>query len=797
MSEADPEISPAAVTAAAANFAQALHGSAGENWFHQMADGLPLIVWTARADGRIDYQNRRWWDYIGRHPDEPDVWGWQEILHPDDRQPSRARWLQALANGQAYEAEYRFLRAADHTYRWHLGRAEPVRGADGQILKWLGTCTDIDDQKRAAETLATVRERLQEQVIERTALIERVNTHLLSEVQRGEYLLRQLQSHSDNLARIITTQTRLATAELDLELFLNLVAQQMQELTPASGAAVELLEGEDMVYRAACGSASSFVGLRLAAANSLSGLCVRSASVLMSPDTAQDPRVDQAACLKTGTASMVVAPLLLRGKVVGVLKIVAPQSNAFSATDVQTLQLMAGLLGAELGHQVDFENNQRLLAERAEEITKRMASEAVLQANVERTQRIIESSHEAFVCINEQSLITDWNSAASRIFGWERGEVIGRPLTSVIIPQRLHMAHEDGMARFLRSGQGRVINRRVELPALRKDGSELTVEITISASGSAAEHEFSAFMRDVTERKRTEQEVLLNQQLLRSVTDAIPAVVAFVDTREVLRYCNKPFLQTFGKIEAQCLGHSLLELLGADEYEAIQPRVAQALMGQQTSFERAVRGHGNERYMEVRYVPELEVSGEVRGFYLILWDITERWALEQQFRLRAMRDSLTGLLNRAAIIESLEHSIHEHTQGRRGLALLYLDVDRFKQINDSLGHAIGDEVLIAFAARLERSVRISDIVARLGGDEFVILLQHLPSAEHACEVADKIIDAMGEPLQIRQHCLQVSTSIGIAMLDAQTQCPASLLDKADQALYQAKQAGRNRFSLSS
>lgn len=792
MSQADSGTPAATLTA---TFAQALHGAEGERWFRQMADGLPLIVWTARADGVVDYLNRRWWDYSGRLPVQPEEWAWHEVLHPDDRQPTLARWQQALATGESYEMEYRFRRAADQTYRWHLGRAEPLRAAGGQILKWLGTCTDIDDQKRAAEALQQTQDNLRAQVLERTMLIERVNTHLLAEVQKGEQMLRLLQSHTDNLAQIIATQTRLAEAELDLGLFLDLVVQQMQELTPASGAAVELVEGEEMVYRAASGSVAPFVGLRLAMGSSLSGLCVRTATVLMSADTEQDPRVDRAACRKIGVASMVVAPLLLAGKAVGVLKIMASHPNAFSATDVQTLQLMAGLLGSELGHQVDFENNQRLLAERTAEVAKRMASEAVLRANMERTQRIIESSHEAFVCVNEQSEITDWNSEASRIFGWERGEVIGLPLTAVIIPERLHSAHHEGMARFIRTGQGPVINRRVELPAVRKDGSELIVEITISTSGSGAEREFSAFMRDVTERKRTEQEVLLNQQLLRSVTDAIPAVVAFIDAREVLRYCNKPFLQTFGKIEAQCLGHVLRDLFGDDEYGVIQPYVQQALAGQQVSFERALKVHDNERYLEARYVPEMDLGGEVRGFYLILWDITERWALEQQFRLRALRDSLTGLLNRSAILEALELAITEQDAGSRGMALLYLDIDHFKEINDSLGHAVGDEVLKVFASRLERSVRASDVVARLGGDEFVILLQHLPSPEHACEVATKVIEAMHEPLQIRQSSLQVSTSIGVAIFDGRTSCPEHLLEKADQALYQAKQAGRSRFSL--
>ncbi|MBC9251292.1 hypothetical protein A9179_13535 [Pseudomonas alcaligenes] len=774
---------------------RALTSAEGEAWFHRLADGLPLIVWTADADGHIDYRNARCLEYIA-----PQELGHElnlaTIIHPEDLPQARQLWQQALSSGEPYEIEYRFLRTADNSYRWHLGQSMPVYGADGRILKWMGACTDIDDQRRAVDMLMSSREQLQQQVRERTELIERVNTHLINEVQKGEQLVQLLRTHTENLGRIIATQTRLAEAEMDLELFLDLVVQQMQELTPATGAVVELLDGEDMVYRAACGSVASYIGLRLKAGTSLSGLCVRSAEVLMSPDTSMDPRVDQQACRKVGALSMVVAPLLLAGKAVGVLKIMADKVGVFSAADVQTLQLMAGLLGSELGHQVDFQNNQRLLAERTAEVAKRKESEASLRAHVERTQRIIESSHEAFICIDEQGCITDWNSEASRIFGWQRGEVLGLPLSGLIVPERMRTEHERGLQHFRRTGLGAVLNRRTELPALRKDGSELIVEITISVSGSGSEHEFSAFMHDVTERKRIEQEVRLNQQLLRSVTDSIPALVAFIDPQEVFQYCNRSFLQAFGVSEEQVIGRSLQELIEAQEYAFVRPYLLEALAGRQSTFEHAIRLHSGERYMEARYVSQLDIAGQVQGAYLILWDITERWAQEQNLRWRAMRDSLTGLFNRAAILEALERAIDEHLGGTRLLALLYLDVDRFKQINDNLGHAVGDEVLKVFAQRLEACVRDSDVVARLGGDEFVILLQQLTSAEHACEVADKIIYAMGAPLQIREHCLPISTSIGVALLGSDASCAAELLEKADSALYQAKQAGRNCFSLS-
>jgi PAS domain S-box-containing protein len=137
-----------------------------------LADAMPQIVWTAKPDGNLDYSNRRWFDYTGMTIEETKDWGWKRVVHPDDVQNCIERWTKAFTTACDYEIEYRFKRAADGAYRWHLGRAFPLRNQSGEVVQWVGTCTDIDDQKRACHEferkvmessleLAETREKLQ------------------------------------------------------------------------------------------------------------------------------------------------------------------------------------------------------------------------------------------------------------------------------------------------------------------------------------------------------------------------------------------------------------------------------------------------------------------------------------------------------------------------------------------------------------------------------------------------------------------------------------------------------------
>ncbi len=159
---------------------------ASERRYQFLADTMPQIVWTARPDGGLDYYNRRWFDYTGMSFEQTRDWGWQPVLHPDDLQNCLERWTRSVRSGEVYEVEYRFKGAAEGSYRWHLGRAEPMRDRDGRVVQWVGTCTDIDDQKRVEAELRTAREGLEHRVRERTAELSAAVELLQAEVAERE-----------------------------------------------------------------------------------------------------------------------------------------------------------------------------------------------------------------------------------------------------------------------------------------------------------------------------------------------------------------------------------------------------------------------------------------------------------------------------------------------------------------------------------------------------------------------------------------------------------------------------------
>ena len=180
----------------------------------------------------------------------------------------------------------------------------------------------------------------------------------------GKYLKNEFTLSETFLNQIIKTQNCLTSAEFDLQALMQLIAEQMQALTQATGAVIELIENNQMVYRAATGTVEKFIGLRLNIENSISGLCVHENTILFSEDTEIDPRVNQEACRLVEARSLVVAPLIYQNKTVGVLKIVSKKPHTFNTSHVKTLQLMANFIAAGLAHQIAFETNKKLLAER-------------------------------------------------------------------------------------------------------------------------------------------------------------------------------------------------------------------------------------------------------------------------------------------------------------------------------------------------------------------------------------------------------------------------------------------------
>ena len=355
--------------------------------------------------------------------------------------------------------------------------------------------------------------------------LKSANENLAAENALRQAAVEQLKLQANHLKEIVLTQTELVQSQLNVDHFLELVVQRMLMVTPATGAVVEMIDGDSMVYEAASGSIANFLKLRLPRNGSLSGLCVEQNSVLIADDTHTDPRVDRAACERVGAAAMVVAPLLREGEPIGVLKIVAATPAAFDSGDVQTLQLMSGLLGTALGHQLQFEKNNDLLADRnitlttlKRELQRRQDYETTILNQRRRTEAILEASHEAFICIDQHSIVREWNAAAAQTFGWSKDEARGKALDELIIPPRFHDDHHRGIAHFLQTGSGPILDRRIEVPALRRDGSEIPIELTITARRDGDLIEFPCFLRDISDR-----------QTRRDVATTTTGNFAFVD----------------------------------------------------------------------------------------------------------------------------------------------------------------------------------------------------------------------------------------------------------------------------
>ena len=296
--------------------------------------------------------------------------------------------------------------------------------------------------------------------------------------------------------------------------------------------------------------------------------------------------------------------------------------------------------------------------------------------------------------------------------------------------------------------------------------------------------------RDISERVQIEHALADNQRRLRAITDNLPALVGHIDKNERFTFVNAQLCDALNRGPESILGQVMPAVLGWRIYNEVRPRVQAALQGEQVTFEVERGFQGEPRTFQVTYVPEFDDDRSVKGVLMLLFDISRLKQAERELELLARYDSLTGLANRRQFGERLELALTRKKREQRPLALLYFDIDHFKQINDTLGHTAGDAVLVEFARRLQRNLRESDLAARLGGDEFVVIIEDADSPDVAEAVARKIIVAIRPRFIADAAELQVTTSIGIGFAAAGTDAE-TLMRTADAALYQAKAAGRD------
>ena len=300
---------------------------------------------------------------------------------------------------------------------------------------------------------------------------------------------------------------------------------------------------------------------------------------------------------------------------------------------------------------------------------------------------------------------------------------------------------------------------------------------------------------------------LESEERLVLMANSVPALIAYIDRDQRFRFSNRTYGEWLGVPHEKMVGRTLREVFGEKLYERLREHVERVLGGHPVEFEYSLGEGESARFLQVAYAPHLDHAGEVLGFYELASDVTQLNRAQQHQR-RASRelatiaarleflahhDPLTELPNRNMLQERVRQAVSLARRHHKQLALLFVDLDHFKNVNDSLGHSVGDDLLQLVAARLKESVRQEDLIARLGGDEFCIVLQDLSDPREAGTVAQKLLAELSEPYRVGEHNLYVAASLGIACLPNDGHDMETLLKHADIAMYRAKSLGRGNY----
>ncbi|MCI1007368.1 PAS domain S-box protein [Herbaspirillum sp. C7C8] len=432
------------------------------------------------------------------------------------------------------------------------------------------------------------------------------------------------------------------------------------------------------------------------------------------------------------------------------------------------------------------------------EASQRRNAELLTISEKERFRATLENATDAFIEVNSFGLIRMWNRSAERIFGWKEEEVLGRELASFIIPPSLRHVHFEAFSASFSTKQWRFQGKRIEVQAQRRSGQIFPVEMTLGVTQLDGEYLVNVFLQDITKRKEDEKRIRTAARRIKTITDNLPALIAYLDEKEIYQFHNRQHEVLFGKSADYFISRHLKEVFGPGFYRMAESSVRNVLAGAYQSIEIELDLSRGPRWFVVDLVPDYSFEDElvdkntVIGFYMLATDSTDRKQREQRLSHIASHDFLTGLPNRRSFNEKLKQVLAITDQNSLEFAIVFIDLDDFKKVNDNYGHEFGDELLREFARCAKEAFRSSDFIARLAGDEFVAVIENI--AKNRQEV-DRIVARLRSKLKcevrLPSGLSEISASIGIAISTGNVSS-SDILQAADAAMYRAKQLGKNQ-----
>lgn len=419
-----------------------------------------------------------------------------------------------------------------------------------------------------------------------------------------------------------------------------------------------------------------------------------------------------------------------------------------------------------------------------------------------RTRAILEASDDAFLQLDCGGIITEWSRRAEGIYGWTSGEAIGMS-SDATVPDEDKAEYRRLFQGWLRSEKDLVFEKPWKFRAKRRNGEIFLAQLTLSLLRGAGPG-LGVFVRELTEYRRIQNSALEGEQRYRAILDNIQD--GYFETDSTGRYLllNDAFCSSLGFSVAEMLGQSYKNFYQPDQIPGIRQafnsvwRTGLPLKALEYLISRK---DGTTSFVEDSVSLRRDRNGEPIGFVGIRRDITERKLNEQasrrltdQLAWQAQHDSLTGLPNRFLFEDRLQQAIARAGSESGRAAVIWMDLDRFKHINDTLGHRVGDLLLREISQRLLLHLRETDTLGRLGGDEFAIVAPGANASEDADSLARRILDVLQSPLSISGHELFVTASIGISLYPQDGADSVTLLRKADQAMYSAKARKCGQYS---